>query len=165
MGCTAARPLPLWVADITHAPIGSGLVYMAFVIDIYSRYIVSASRIWGPGPGPILRSIPISRTRSRCSVVIPAVREWLVSTTGFRPAPACCRQAGMTVGAGVRNLAGIAKGLSGWQQTHSHPRRHSSEGWNPGGGGRSGKGGRFCQMARWLSFLLVVIPAVREWLV
>ena len=43
--------------------------------------------IWGLGPGPILRSIPISRTRSRCSVVIPAVREWLVSTTGFRPAP------------------------------------------------------------------------------
>ena len=26
----------------------------------------------------------------------------------------------------------IAKGLSGWRQTHSHPCRHSSEGWNPG---------------------------------
>ena len=30
-----------------------------------------------------------------------------------------------------RVLQGTAKGLSGWQQTHFSPRRHSSEGWNP----------------------------------
>ena len=36
--------------------------------------------------------------------------------------------AGMTVGAEVRDLSGIPKRLSGWQQTHSNPRRHSSEG-------------------------------------
>ena len=50
--------------------------------------------------------------------------------------PAC---AGMTEGVKVRNSAGIAKGLSGWRETHSHPRRHSSEGWNPGGRGRGMK--------------------------
>ena len=44
--------------------------------------------------------------------------------------PAC---AGMTEGAVVRNLPEIAKGLSGSQQTYSNPRRHASEGWNPGG--------------------------------
>ena len=34
----------------------------------------------------------------------------------------------MTAGITVRHLSGIAKGLSGWRQTHSGPRRHSSEG-------------------------------------
>ena len=43
--------------------------------------------------------------------------------------PAC---AGMTKGTAVRHLSGMAKGLSGWQQAHSRPCRHSSEGWNPG---------------------------------
>lgn len=37
---TAARPNPLWVADITHVPTWSGLVYVALVVDVYSRYIV-----------------------------------------------------------------------------------------------------------------------------
>ena len=44
--------------------------------------------------------------------------------------PAC---AGMTKGAKVRNLSGMAKKLSGCRQTYPDPRRHSSEGWNPGG--------------------------------
>ena len=37
---TAARPHPLWVADISPVPIGSGFVHVAFVVDVYSRYIV-----------------------------------------------------------------------------------------------------------------------------
>ena len=36
---TVARPKPLWVADITHVPTGSGLVYVALAVDVYSRYI------------------------------------------------------------------------------------------------------------------------------
>ena len=36
----AARPNPLWVADITHVPTWSGLVCVAFVVDAYARYIV-----------------------------------------------------------------------------------------------------------------------------
>ena len=44
--------------------------------------------------------------------------------------PACSRQVDSSFRwndgrAAVRNSAGMAKGLSGWQQTHSHPRRHS----------------------------------------
>ncbi len=36
----AARPNQLWVADITYVATWSGFVYTAFVIDVYSRYIV-----------------------------------------------------------------------------------------------------------------------------
>ena len=36
----ATRPNQLWVADITHVVTWSGVVYVAFVIDVFSRYIV-----------------------------------------------------------------------------------------------------------------------------
>lgn len=37
---TASRPNELWVADLTYVRTGSGWVYVAFVLDIYSRMIV-----------------------------------------------------------------------------------------------------------------------------
>lgn len=37
---TASRPNQLWVADITYVATWSGFVYVAFVIDVFSRYIV-----------------------------------------------------------------------------------------------------------------------------
>jgi len=37
---TANRPNQLWVADITYVATWSGFVYVAFVIDVYSRKIV-----------------------------------------------------------------------------------------------------------------------------
>lgn len=37
---TASRPNQLWVADITYVATWSGFVYVAFIIDVYSRYIV-----------------------------------------------------------------------------------------------------------------------------
>lgn len=37
---TAERPNQLWVADITYVATWSGFVYVAFVVDVYSRYIV-----------------------------------------------------------------------------------------------------------------------------
>jgi transposase InsO family protein len=37
---TAQRPNRLWVADITYVSTWTGFVYVAFVIDVYSRYIV-----------------------------------------------------------------------------------------------------------------------------
>ncbi len=36
----AERPNQLWVADITYVPTWSGFVYVAFVVDVFSRYIV-----------------------------------------------------------------------------------------------------------------------------
>ena len=36
----ADRPNQLWVADITYVPTWTGFVYVAFVVDVYSRYIV-----------------------------------------------------------------------------------------------------------------------------
>jgi HTH-like domain/Integrase core domain len=37
---SAARPNQLWVADLTYVAIWSGFVYVAFVIDAFSRFIV-----------------------------------------------------------------------------------------------------------------------------
>ena len=37
---TATRPNELWVADLTYVATWSGFVYIAFVIDVYSRMIV-----------------------------------------------------------------------------------------------------------------------------
>ena len=36
----AKRPNQLWVADITQVATWSGFVYVAFVIDVFSRHIV-----------------------------------------------------------------------------------------------------------------------------
>ncbi|MFI7431745.1 IS3 family transposase [Micromonospora sp. NPDC049836] len=40
---TAARPNRCWVADFTHVAAWSGVVYVAFVVDVYSRAIVGWS--------------------------------------------------------------------------------------------------------------------------
>ena len=37
---TADRPNALWVADITYVPTGSGFLYLAVVLDVFSRRIV-----------------------------------------------------------------------------------------------------------------------------
>ncbi len=37
---TATRPNELWVADITHVATWTGFVYGAFVVDVFSRFIV-----------------------------------------------------------------------------------------------------------------------------
>ena len=37
---SAEGPNRLWVADITYVATWSGFVYVAFVVDVYSRYIV-----------------------------------------------------------------------------------------------------------------------------
>ena len=36
----ATTPNRLWVADLTYVRTSSGFVYVAFIIDVYSRYIV-----------------------------------------------------------------------------------------------------------------------------
>ena len=42
---TATRPNQLWVADITYVATWRGLVYVAFVVDVYARRIVGW-RVW-----------------------------------------------------------------------------------------------------------------------
>ena len=37
---TASRPNELWVCDFTYVPTWSGMVYVAFIVDVYSRFIV-----------------------------------------------------------------------------------------------------------------------------
>ena len=54
---TAARPHPLWVADISPVPTGSGFVRVAFVADVCSRYIVSW-RVLKPGQTDFILDAP-----------------------------------------------------------------------------------------------------------
>lgn len=35
----AVRPNQLWVADITYVTTWSGFVYVAFIVDVFARYI------------------------------------------------------------------------------------------------------------------------------
>jgi transposase InsO family protein len=37
---TATRPNELWVADLTYVATWSGFIYVAFVVDVFSRFIV-----------------------------------------------------------------------------------------------------------------------------
>jgi putative transposase len=37
---SADRPNELWVSDFTYVPTWSGFVYVAFIIDVYSRFVV-----------------------------------------------------------------------------------------------------------------------------
>jgi transposase InsO family protein len=37
---TAAAPNQLWVADVTYVSTWSGFCYVAFVVDVFSRFIV-----------------------------------------------------------------------------------------------------------------------------
>jgi transposase InsO family protein len=41
----ATRPNQLWVADLTYVATWRGVVYVAFVIDVFARYIVGW-RVW-----------------------------------------------------------------------------------------------------------------------
>ena len=93
-------------------------------------YIIH-SRKAGMTTEALFRQAGRSRNRPNIPASLPsAACSRRRSTTASMQAwiPAC---AGMTVGIEDRYLPNIAKGLSGWRQTHSDPRRHSSEGWNP----------------------------------
>ena len=46
---TAEHPNQLWVADLTYVVTWAGFVYVAFVVDVYSRMIVGWPRARGFG--------------------------------------------------------------------------------------------------------------------
>ena len=67
-------------------------------------------------------------------------------------------------GAPVRHLSGMAKGLSGWRQTHSDPvvipAKAGIQERGPGSAGMAGFIGCPCPVV-----VTIVIPAPREWMV
>ena len=63
---TASAPNRLWVADITYVATWRGLVYVAFVIDVFSRRIVGW-RVWNS---------------LRTDLVLDALEQALYSRTG-----------------------------------------------------------------------------------
>lgn len=62
-----ARPNQVWAMDITYAPMARGFVYLAAVVDWFSRKVLA----WGRGAGKslvsmqlVVRILPISPARS-----------------------------------------------------------------------------------------------------
>lgn len=56
---TAARPNAVWVADFTYVHAWCGIVYVAFVVDVYSRAIVGWSAAMSKRATLVLVSVPI----------------------------------------------------------------------------------------------------------
>ena len=70
----ADRPNAKWVSDITYVPTWSGFVYVAFVIDCYSRMIVVLGRL--PRRKPCSPSWRISRSTVHRATSMPSRRNW-----------------------------------------------------------------------------------------
>jgi putative transposase len=73
---TAPAPDRRWVADFTYVPAWSGIVYVAFVVDVYSRAVVGRS----------------AATHKRAKLVLDALQMalWRRDRDGARPGPAWC---------------------------------------------------------------------------
>jgi len=51
---TSQQPNRLWVADITYVARWSGFVYVAFVVDVFSRFIVGWRVFWSTKPDTLI---------------------------------------------------------------------------------------------------------------
>ncbi|MGX1549505.1 IS3 family transposase [Streptomyces adustus] len=60
---TASRPNERWVADFTYAATWSGIVYVAFVVDVSSRAIVGWSAATGERAKPVLDALDMTLWR------------------------------------------------------------------------------------------------------
>src|SRR5580704_4039755 len=55
---SAERPNQLWVADLTYVATWAGFVYVAFVIDVFSRSIARAARVPSESAGKPFAELP-----------------------------------------------------------------------------------------------------------
>ena len=56
----ADRPNRLWVADFTYVPTWSGMVYVAFVIDVYSRRVLGRRAATSMKTSPVLDALEMA---------------------------------------------------------------------------------------------------------
>ena len=63
---TAVRPDALWVTDLTYVPTRSGMAYVCFIIDAFSRRIVGWTVASNMKTRMVLDALKMA-TRSRCS--------------------------------------------------------------------------------------------------
>ena len=89
---SAGRPNQLWVADLTYVASWSGFVYVAFVIDAFSRFIVGwqASRRCAP-------TWPWMRWRWRSGAGGRSWTGWYITPTGAAKADSTGRRNTSTV--------------------------------------------------------------------
>src|SRR6185295_5341754 len=81
----ASKPNQLWVADITYIPTLAGFLYLAVVLDVWSRKIVGWAMSSGLATDIVLDALtmaveqrrPHSSLRSRMSVHLDRVRQAL----------------------------------------------------------------------------------------
>jgi putative transposase len=66
----ASRPNQLWVADITYVPMASGFLYLAVVLDAWSRKIVGWSMANHLRTELVLSALEMAIGQRRCSDVI-----------------------------------------------------------------------------------------------
>ena len=66
----ASRPNQLWVADITYVPMASGFLYLAVVLDAWSRKIVGWSMANHRRTELVLGALEMAIGQRRCSDVI-----------------------------------------------------------------------------------------------
>jgi putative transposase len=102
---SAARPNQLWVADLTYVASWSGFVYVALVIDAFSRFIVGwqASRRCAP-------TWPWTRSRWPSGPVVASWRGWCASLGQGQPIP-CYPLQRATGRGGGSHLGGLPRGL------------------------------------------------------
>ncbi|MDO0930036.1 IS3 family transposase [Streptomyces sp. TG1A-8] len=74
---TASRPNEIWVADFTYVATWSGIVYVAFVVDVFSRAIVGWSAATSKRAKLVLDALDMALWR-RDRAGTPAVRAWFI---------------------------------------------------------------------------------------
>ena len=97
MGRNFVAPAPdrLWTADITYLPTDEGFLYLAFILDVYSRKVVGWSMA--------------SHLRSE---LVAAALEMAISEEGTLP------QGSSTIAIGERNTR-LSRSVRGWTKQES----------------------------------------------
>ena len=100
---TAPGPDQLWVADITYIPTGAGFLYLAAVIDVWSRRVVGWSMRDDMATPLVTDALDMAITRRRPDQVIhhsDRGSQYTSAAFGTR-----CRQAGIAMSMGRRGDA------------------------------------------------------------
>ena len=89
---SAARPNQLWVADLTYVATWAGFVYVALVIDAFSRFLVGWQASWSLRTDLALDALEMAIWRRRGEL-----EGWCITRTGAAKADSTGRRNTLTV--------------------------------------------------------------------
>ena len=78
---TASRPNERWVADFTYVTTWSGIVYVAFVVDVFSRAIVGWSAATSKWAKLVLDALGMASWPAATAPELPLDRGWFITRT------------------------------------------------------------------------------------